>query len=204
MTGATVSLRGITERGGTSGSDGVVTLQNIPAGTQRVRVMRDGFITLEKEVTIRSAARTSAEAVLSVAPPPPAPPPPPSPTPTPESRPTTSAGTPGVMKMLFVPEMAEQMLKDTQPIVTRQIGCSGLMDTTLIVARENITHRHADVDEMVYLVAGEATLTIGGKSQAIDPGWFGLVPREQPHTITRRGRNPMVFLVVTSGKPCEK
>jgi len=204
LTGATVSMRGVTERAGTTGPDGTVTLQNIPAGTQRARISRDGFITLEKEVTIRSAARTPAEAVLSAAAPPPAPSPTPSPTPTPNPTPTTSSGTPGTMKMVNIPELAEQMLRDTQPSVSRQLGCSGLLETTLIVARENVaSHRHADVDEMLYLVAGDATLTINDKDQTIAAGWFGLVPRGMPHALTRRGRNPMVFLLVHSGKPCD-
>jgi hypothetical protein len=73
-------MRGAVDRAGLTGPDGVVTIQNIPAGAQRCRITRDGFITLEKEVTIKSAARAAAEAVLSVAP---APPPPPSPSPTP-------------------------------------------------------------------------------------------------------------------------
>jgi len=206
LTGAIVSMRGVTERAGTTGPDGTVTLQNIPPGAQRARISRDGFITLEKEVTVRAAARTPAEAVLSFAPPPPAPPPTPTPTPTPTPNPTpiTSAGTPGTPKMVNIPDLAEQMLKDTQPFVGRQLGCSGLLETTLIVARENVaSHRHADVDEMLYLVAGDATLTINDKDQTIAAGWFGLVPRGMPHALTRRGRNPMVFLLVHSGKPCE-
>ena len=205
LTGASVTARGAVDRAGTSGSDGIVTLQNIPAGTVRVRIARDGFITLEKEVTIRTAARTNTEAVLAAAPPPPAPPPTPTPTPTPESRPTTPAGTPGTQKVVSIPDLAEQMLRDTQPFVSRQLGCSGVLETTLTVARENVaSHRHADVDEMLYLVAGEATLAINGKDQSIVAGWYGLVPRGSEHSLTRRGRNPMVFLLVHSGKPCEK
>jgi len=95
------------------------------------------------------------------------------------------------------------MLKDLQPLVGRQLGCTGLLETTLIVARDNVaTHQHADVDEMLYLVAGEATLTIGAKDQPVTAGWFGLIPRGMPHALIRRGRNPMVFLLVHSGKPC--
>jgi len=204
LTGATVTTRGAVDRAGTSGADGVVTLQNIPVGTVRVRITRDGFITLEKEVTIRSAARTNTEAALAAAPTP-APTPTPSPTPTPETRPTTPAGTPGTQKVVSIPDLAEQMLKDTQPFVGRQLSCSGVLETTLVVARENVApHRHADVDEMLYLVAGEASLMINGKEQSIVAGWYGLVPRGLEHGLTRRGRNPMVFVLVHSGKPCEK
>ena len=203
LTGASVAVRGAADRSGTTGTDGAVTLQNIPVGTVRVRVTRDGFMTLEKEVSIRSAARTTSEAVLSMAPPAPAPPPTPTPTPTPESRPMTPAGALGTPKMSFVTDLVDQMLKDSQPVVTRQVGCSGVMETSLILTRENISHRHTDVDETIYIVAGEGSLTVADKNQNIEGGWFGFVPRGVPHSITRRGRNPMVLLVVTSGKPCE-
>ena len=63
---------------------------------------------------------------------------------------------------------------------------------------------HPDTDEMIYLVAGEANLTIGdGKAQAMTPSWFSLVPRGTPYTVTRKGRNPAVVLSMVSGEPCE-
>jgi quercetin dioxygenase-like cupin family protein len=204
---AMVTARGAVDRSGPTLTDGTITLQNMPVGTYRARISREGFITLEKEVSIRSAARTNAEAVLSAAPPPPAPPPTPSPTPTPEVMLTAAAGAPGVAKTVNIAEMADQILnsKDTTPLVSRQLGCSGVIETSLVVARDNVaSHRHADVDEMVYLVAGDATLTIAEQNQTITAGWFGLVPRGQSHSLTRRGRNPMVFLLVHSGKPCAK
>jgi mannose-6-phosphate isomerase-like protein (cupin superfamily) len=202
LAGASVAVHGPVDRAGTSGPDGTLTLQNMPVGAYRCRITRDGFITLEKEVAVKTAARTNAEASLSVAPPPP-PPPSPSPTPTPENRPMTPAGVPGSPKVLSIPDLAEQMLKDSAPTVDRQLGCSGVTETTLVVARENVAaHQHADMDELLYLVAGEATLTIDGKDQNIMAGWYGLVPRGMSHALTRKGRNPIVFLLVHSGKPC--
>lgn len=203
LTAASVAVHGAVDRAGATGSDGTITLQNMPVGTYRCRIMRDGFITLEKEVAVKAAARSMAEAVLSAAPPPP--PPPPSPSPTPESRPVVSNGAPGTPKVLSIPDLAEQMLKDSQPTVDRALGCSGLTESTLIVARENVApHRHADMDEMLYLVAGDATLTIGDKDQPITAGWFGLIPRDTSHALARRGRSPIVFLMIHSGKPCAK
>jgi quercetin dioxygenase-like cupin family protein len=115
----------------------------------------------------------------------------------------TPAGVPGSPKVLSIPDLAEQMLKDSAPTVDRQLGCSGVTETTLVVARENVAaHQHADMDELLYLVAGEATLTIDGKDQNIMAGWYGLVPRGMSHALTRKGRNPIVFLLVHSGKPC--
>jgi mannose-6-phosphate isomerase-like protein (cupin superfamily) len=45
-------------------------------------------------------------------------------------------------------------------------------------------------------------LNIGGKEQVITSGWFGLVPRGTPHSVTRRGRNPAILLSIAGGQPC--
>ena len=208
LSGATVTIHGSVDRKGTSGADGVVILQNMPAGTYRARITRDGYITLDKEVTIRAGSRLTSEGVLSASaePPPPAPtpaPPPPAPV---EPRPTpTSTAKPGEARALSLPVLVEQMLKDPQPIVEREIGCSVATISRVILARESITmHRHADADEVLYIVAGEATLTLAEKDQTIGPGWFALVPRGTSHSLVRRGRNPMVVLSVQSGQPCPK
>jgi quercetin dioxygenase-like cupin family protein len=202
LAGAQVAAHGATvDRSGTTGPDGTLTLQNMPVGTYRCRITKDGFITLEKEVAVKTAARSTAEASLSVAP---APPPPPAPSPTPVvEKPSAPMGTPGQSKVLSIPELAETMLKDSQPVVDRALGCSGVVSSTLLTARDNIAaHRHADMDEVIYVVAGDATLTINDKDQSITAGWFGLVPRGASHAVTRKGRNPIVLLLVQSGKPC--
>ena len=47
---------------------------------------------------------------------------------------------------------------------------------------------------MLYVVAGEAMLSLGGHEQPISSGWFALVPRGMAHTLTKRGRNPAIVL----------
>ena len=196
---ASVAVHGPTDRAGTTGASGAVTLQNMPAGTYRCRVVRDGFITLEKDVTIRAGARLATEAVLSPAPPPPAPPPPP-PAPAP---PPSAVLSPGEPRVTSLPDLAEELLRQTQPITEREIGCSGATSTRLIVVRDNITlHDHPDADETLYLLAGDATLKLGDREQAVSAGWVGVVPRRMPHSVMRRGRNPIVVLSVRSGPPC--
>jgi quercetin dioxygenase-like cupin family protein len=198
--GAMVTVHGAVDRAGVSGTDGVVGVQGLPAGTYRCRITRDGFIALDKEVTIRAGARTAAEAVLSPAPAPPPPPPPPPPA---ETRTVPPAGTAGLPRILSIPDLAEQMLRESSAVAERQLGCSGVAATTLIAARESLPlRREADLDVMIYMVAGDATLTMGQRDQTVSAGWFGLVPRGTSYSLTRRGRNPMVLLVVESGKPC--
>ena len=202
LLGAGVVVHGLVERAGSTGADGVLVLLNMPPGTYRCRIVRDGFITLEKEVVVGAGVRTATEGVLSAAPPPPPPPPPP-PAPV-ETRPSAPAGPVGAPKVVSIAEMADQILRDMKdPVVERQLGCSVATSSRLIVARENIAiHRHADADEVLYLVAGEATFNVGDKDQQVVAGWFGLVPRGTSHAITRRGRNPIVVLSVQSGVAC--
>ncbi len=198
---AIVGVHGAVNRGGTTGVDGVVTLQNLPAGTYRCRITRDGFVMLDKEVTIRAGARTASEGVLWAAP---KPSPSPTPTPSPQATPAAAAaGAAGAPRVQSIAELGDQMLRESQPTIERQIGCSGVTSTKLIATRENIAlHRNPDVDEVLYFLAGDATLTLAEKDQVVSAGWFSLVPRGTPYSVTRRGRNPVVLLSVQSGKVC--
>ena len=203
LSGANVRLTGASnDRVGTSGADGLVTLVNLSPGTYRARINRDGYNTLEKEVTIRAAARLAAEAVLTAAPPPPAPPPPPPAPVAPATSTTLKPGSPSYSSIIDLATQMEKALRDT-PTVERDLGCSGGSVSRLIMTRENVAmHTHADADEMVYVVAGEATLTVADKDQGVQAGWFSVVPRGMSHSLTRRGRNPLLILSVRSGPAC--
>lgn len=199
-----VVAHGPADRAGTTGADGVVTLVNLPAGTYRCRITRDGFITLDKEVVIRAGVRATSEAVLNNAPPPPAPPPA-APPPPPVTKSAPSTLKPGQPTTNSISDLGDAMVKALRntPTVERDLGCSGATTSKLIMTRENIAaHDHADADEMIYIVAGEATLTLGGKDQPVTPAWFAVVPRGMSHTLTIRGRNPLLVLSVKSGPPC--
>lgn len=202
LSGATVTLHGAVDRRTISSADGVATLLNIPAGVSRVRVAHDGFHTLEKEVTIRAAARATAEASLSAAPAP-KPPPPPPPVQEKKPAPSSATGPVGTPLIVSIPDLAEQLLKDQAPIVERELGCSSATAASLILIREPLTsHTHTDADEVLYVVAGDATLRLSDRETNVSPGWFGLVPRGTSHAIARRGRNAPIVLSVRSGPPC--
>lgn len=198
-----VTVSGNVDRAGTTGADGTLSFQ-LPAGTYRVRMRNENYLTLEKEVTIRAAGKLAAEGMLNAAPPPPAPPPP-APTPTPEPKPTAPLHKPGTAVITSVPDLFAQMERSLRenPTVERELGCSGGTSSRLIMTRENITmHTHGDADEMLYVVAGEASMTIADKDQPVEAGWFGVVPRGASHSLMRRGRNVLVVLSVRSGPPC--
>ena len=208
VSGAAVTVHGAVDRKAVTGVDGVATVLNLPAGTYRARVTRDGFITFEKEVVVRPGARVAAEAVVSVAPASTAPPPPPpmeKPKPTPP--PQTVMGPVGQARLESLTDLAEAMLRDKErikdPVVERDLGCSVATSSRLLLVRETLeSHTHIDADEVVYILAGDATLRLGDKDQPLSAGWYGLVPRGTAHSIARRGRNAPIVLSVQSGRPC--
>lgn len=203
LQGAAVSLRGAVDRQSITGADGVATLVNVPPGTYRARISQDGYVTFEKEVTVRAGARASTEAALTAAPAPPPPPPAPKETPKPTPMPSDARGPVGSPKVLSLIDLTDQMLRDQSPLVEREIGCSVATASKLILIRDTLaSHTHADADEMLYVVAGDATLKIGDKDTQVSAGWFGIVPRGSAHTITKRGRNAPFVLSIRSGQPC--
>ncbi|MEO8070124.1 MAG: carboxypeptidase regulatory-like domain-containing protein [Acidobacteriota bacterium] len=200
---AQVTLEGPTGRQGTTNFDGSVTLQNVSPGTYRARIERDGSITLEKELMVRSGTPLTADASLSTAPaPPPAPTPTPTPTPTPIAPPALAAGDP---RAVSIPNLYDSLQSGKDPIQESRLGCSGNTSSKLIIVRgEGIPSvTRPDIDELLYVVAGEGTLKLGDKDQSINAGWFSVVPRGTSHAITRKGRTPILLLsVMSGGEPC--
>jgi len=199
LSGATVRAEGLSSRQGSTGSDGDVVLTNVAAGTYRCRIQRDGYLTLEKEVTVKAGARTASEAVLSPAPPPPPAPAPPPPTPT--ASPALVPGMPVTVSL--VDQLADELVKSKDAVAEHDLGCSGATSAKLIRLRDGLpAHTHADADELLYMIAGDATLTVGGKDQNIKAGWLSLVPRGTPHALTRRSGPSLLVLSIQSGPPC--
>ena len=203
--GAQVTAEGPVSRDGVTDSSGLVQFRTLGNGTYRVRASGDAFITLEKEVVIRpGSVIPPVEFALSAAPPPPAPPPPaPAPPKAPEPTSSVPAAKAGDSRVLSIADLAERSLGGKEPIKLVPVGCSGLDTTQMVVLREARTApANPNVDQMLYVVAGEAMLSLGGREQTISSGWFALVPRGMPHTLTRRGRNPVIVLTTAGGQPC--
>jgi quercetin dioxygenase-like cupin family protein len=202
LSGATVSAEGPVPRDGTTTDEGSLSLRNLPGGTYRLRFERDGFVTLEKEVTVKAGAPLTVHAALTPAPPPPpAPEPPPPPPPPPPAAPTLTAGEP---RVLSIPDFADkQLITNKEQTKETPIGCSGATATRVLQARSPIAaHTHADADEVLYVVAGDAMLSLGGKEQRMQSGTLAIVPRGMEHTITRRGGGPVILISTISGEPC--
>jgi mannose-6-phosphate isomerase-like protein (cupin superfamily) len=203
LEGVQVTAEGPVSREGVTSDTGQVQFRTMTSGTYRIRASNDTFITLEKEVAIRAGA-TSAPIELALTPAPPAPEPPPAPAP-PPAPPAASASEAkaGEPRVLSVADLAERSLGGRDAIRRVPVGCSGLDNTEMIVLRETLNApANQDVDETIYVVAGEAMLSMDGRDQPLSSGWFVLVPRGMAHTIVRRGRNPAILLSTIGGQPC--
>lgn len=194
--GVEVVLSGPADRSGQSGEDGALAFLALPAGTYRSRFTREGFITLERDLDIRGRGPARVEVALSSAPALPPPPPPPEPARLPSDASVQPRTVP-------IPEFIEQNFVGRAARKDSLLGCTPSSTTTLLQLREPLgEHSHADADEMLYVVAGEALHKIVGRETKIEAGTFCLVPRGTIHAMTRRGSNPIVVLSIQSGTPC--
>lgn len=197
-----VRLTGTIAREGKTDGSGQITFTNLRAGSFRLRFERDGFVTLERDVTLRTTPPfPPVDVTLTAAPPPPAvePPPPPAPAP--------AATRPGVgeSKTTSVPTFVERnFIGRSEGKKESNVACLGTATAVIIQLRDPLPqHIHADADEMLYIVAGEATLKIDGREDPVDAGSFSSIPANVAHTLTRRGRNPVIILSMLTGAPCD-
>jgi mannose-6-phosphate isomerase-like protein (cupin superfamily) len=201
--GVRVTAQGPTSREGVTGQDGALRFVNLTPGTYRLRFAHDKFITLERDVSARTA-ETAVDVTLSAAPEPPpkppepppaAPPPPPAPKPAPPVGDPKTVGIPAFLDSNFIGRAAR---KDSE------LGCTPSGSAVLHQLREPWpSHIHDSADEWLYVVAGEGILLVDAVEQRIQPGTFSLIPRGYRHAIHPQGRNPLIVVSVTSGAPCE-
>jgi hypothetical protein len=209
---AHVSVRGLTDRGGITTAAGLLVLPDLPAGIYTLRAERAAYVPLELRFTVKGGEPVSVTAAL-----------------TPVGAPLRKPLTPGLPKTnlddgairhapsggssvtgamgsprtLSIPDLAERHLIGHDTVHESPISCAGTAEAKLIQVREPLpTLVHADADEMLYVVAGDATLRIGEEDHRVSPGWFSVLPRGTTHAISRRGRNPVILLSVVTGQPC--
>lgn len=201
LAGVQVESAGPVDRSGATAENGAVTFRTLRAGTYRLRFERDGFTTLEREVTIRAGQPSSVTVALTPAPeaPPPvveaapaAPPPPP--------KPPARAVEP---RSMSIPDFLDKNLIGGQPQKTTLMACAEGGTARLLQVRDPLTdQQHPDVDEMIYVVAGNGVLRVREQETRLEPGFFALVPRTVNHSLRRAGRNPLIVVSVFAGAPC--
>jgi len=200
LAGVAVRATGPVEREAETDPSGLVTFANMPAGTYRLRFDHKEYVPFEKEATLAPGRPPRLNVTLSAAPPPPPAPKPepaaPLPAPVPDANysPSTTS----------IPDLVENNYIGSAPVKRSAVGCGPHSTSTLVQTKDPVAeHTHADADETIYVVAGEGTHRIGGRDNAVSAGTFSVVPRGTPHSLTRRGSRPLIFVSTLAGPPCQ-
>jgi mannose-6-phosphate isomerase-like protein (cupin superfamily) len=171
-------------------------------GSYRLRFEKEGFVTLERDVMIKNGQPAQVDVVMNLAPKPivaPAPPPPPTPPPVPAAT-QVPAGPP---TNVSIPTFLDKNFIGRDPLKESVLGCTPDTTTRLLQLRDALAaHTHADLDEILYVVAGEGAIHIGEDVTPISPGSLSIVPRGVQHAFERRGKNPLILLSTLAGTPC--
>jgi mannose-6-phosphate isomerase-like protein (cupin superfamily) len=203
LQGARIAVSGSMTRQATTGADGTAALAALADGPYRLRFERDGFITLERELTMKGGQPGIIDVVLSPASPPPAAR---QPTATPAPAPASaSAGASAEPANVSIPAFLDKNfigLRD--PLKESVLGCTAGGTTRLLQLRDPLAgHVHPNLDEVLYVVAGDGAVRIGDQTTAVSPGSLTVIPRGVPHAIERRGKNPLVVISTLAGGPCQ-
>jgi hypothetical protein len=185
----------------TTGAAGTAVLPNLKPGTYRVRCELEGYVTLEREFTLRSGTGTwnPVDIVLNEAPKPPEPV-----KPEPEE-PAAVAAPGGPPLTMSIPDYLDKnLIGGREPIKESILACSPMETVRLLQLRENVAaHVHERVDEVLYVVAGEGAVRIGDQPTVIRAGSLVVVPNGNSHALERRGKTPLILVSTLSGSPCE-
>jgi len=169
-------------------------------GTYRLRFEREGFITLERDVTIRNSRPLEIDVALNRAPRPPEPPPAPV---APTEVPVATTGRVGPPTNISIPTFVDKNFIGRDPLKESILACMPDATARLLQLRDGLAeHTHSDLDEVLYVVAGDGAVKIRGESVAIMPGSLTTIPRGTPHAIGRRSKNPLIVLSTLAGAPC--
>jgi mannose-6-phosphate isomerase-like protein (cupin superfamily) len=201
-----VTAKGPLDREGVTTAAGQVRLLGIRPGTYRLRFDKEGYVSLEKEVSWRAGTPAPVtDATLTAAPAPPPPPPPPEPVKPAEPAfvPDLPAGKPSTISLLDYVE--RNFISNKEPQKESLVGCSAGAQSWLWQVRDPWQGRkHESAELMLYVVGGDGTLRLDGRDVPVAAGSFAVVPRATEYGFTRRGRNPLILLATLSGPPCAK
>jgi mannose-6-phosphate isomerase-like protein (cupin superfamily) len=195
-----VALAGPVDRSGTTGAEGDVVFRGLRAGTYRLRFERNEFITLEREVVVSARQPVSVSAALTAAPEQ-------TPEPSPAPAVPVAAPVPPTVKteprVLSIPDFLDRNLVRSEPQKTSLLGCAQGGTTRLLQVRDPLEAQlHGAEDEILYVVAGDGTVTMPNQEAKVSAGYYALIPRGAQHSIRRQGRNPLILLSILAGSPC--
>ena len=203
LQGVDVRASGALDREGVSLATGFVRFLNLRGGDYRLRFAHPKFVLLERDVTMRPGVSQTVDVMLSPAPEVEAPAEKPAPAP-----PTSSTAPPGVPNSVAIPDFIERnFIGGRDPMKEDPLGCTASAKTTMVQVNNAMPERAlADADEAILVVYGEGTVRLGNKDVSVSSKALSLVvvPRGTVRGITRKGRNPLIFVSVLSGPPCTR
>jgi len=182
-----------------TGGAGTMVVPDLKEGVYRLRCEREGFITLEREFTVRGTGYSQVDVVLN-----PAPPPPP-PAPVPEPAPPAAIPPGGRPLTMSVVDYLDKNLIGREPLKEAILACNPLETVRLLQMREKVAqHVHQGDDEIIYVVAGEGTVRIADAATPVRPGSLVVVTNGLGHALERGGKNPLIVISTLVGSPCER
>jgi mannose-6-phosphate isomerase-like protein (cupin superfamily) len=187
---------------------GRIALEGLPPGRYTIRFEREGFVTLERELTATAGKPMEVQVTLKPLPQPaPAPAHEPAEEPVEEPvegpAPKATGSTRAKPAVFDVPGVIEKEWIGRAAGKTTPLACGQGGTATLIQLNQPLTdHAHADADEFVYVVAGEGAVRMAGSQQKVSAGVLVFVPRGIAHTLTPSGRNPLIVLATRAGAGC--
>jgi Carboxypeptidase regulatory-like domain/Cupin domain len=198
-----VSLSGPTPGEFRTDESGSVMLTNLRNGTYRLRFEHQDFLTLEREIVVRAPQPAAIDVTLNRAPPPP-PPPAPEPPPPPKVEPPTPPPSGPPVTLSLLEYIDKNFIGGREPMKESILACNGLETVRLLQLREPLAeHTHDNMNEVLYVVAGEGLIRLGNAPTNLSAGSLSVVPHGTPHTLERRGRNPLILLSTLTGAPCQ-
>ena len=181
-----------------TGGAGTMVVPDLKDGVYRLRCEREGFITLEREFTVRGGAYSQVDVVLNPAPPPP-------PQPAPEPAPPAAIPPGGRPVTVSVVDYLDKNLIGREPLKESILACNPLETVRLLQMREGVAqHVHEGGDEVIYVVAGEGTVRIGDAATPVRPGSLVVVTNGTGHALERGGKNPLIVVSTLVGAPCDQ
>jgi hypothetical protein len=202
IAGAQVTLSGPVTREGSTVADGSFRALGLKPGDYRFRFERDDYITLERDVTIRSGQPTEVDVMLSRAPEAPKPEPAAPAPPQPAAKARTSSPLPAAS--FDVTSYLEREYLKSGPSRVKSVACSASDSVDLVQTTTSWSQSAGDHQLAVVAIAGQGRATVAGRSFRIDSrsGTTITVPTGSGFEATREGKNTLVFVVVSIGEGC--
>jgi mannose-6-phosphate isomerase-like protein (cupin superfamily) len=189
------AVSGKTERSSTT-EGGRTVFENVPNGTYHFTFERDGYDTVQQDVTGKRGGIVEVKAAMAATP---KPEPPPQPSPAAEGAPEPAVK-PVVLDM---PAFIEKNYVGKAAGTKTAMACAPGGSATLVQINDPIAeHTHGDADEFIYVIAGQGDVLFGSRDEPLGAGVFVMVPRGTPHSFRLGKKKPLVFVSTLAGDQC--